>query len=910
MKRIAIFMMIMLMIGACGKGEKVPEEAKVISGLNTSSPVRIFYDDYMVPHIYGKTDEDVYRALGFIEARDRFFQMELFRRIATGRLAELVGDFAGLVVQLDWVMRAMNMTPEGKLVYDVMAENASRKVKEVVKAFVGGVNAYIDKIKEGEDVYCPVEFKYLNITPDLLDHWQVRDVYALDRLLTFFLSTTLDEEFLFSAWYVALHGKGTKEEQLLKELLDFRPVAKTPTLPFFTWDGSTPSPFTPSLKTGNVNGKGIELSPTGLESFYYFLKNVSDTLHIQLTGWASNNFVVSGKKSATGHAFLANDPHLELLTPPILYEFHLDSKSLPGATGSLNVAGLSFVGVPAVVIGHNEHLAWGGTFLGYDVTDIYAETITEISGKDYFLHNGKWYPVVHFSDVIKVRSYPSNTFESKTVDFPYIKWGENWHGPLFRLSNVAMTGAFILMTPSGMNNIDTIAIKWTGMIPTDEAEAYIEINHATTYQEFVSAASKIGVGGQNLVFADDKGNIGYAPFALVPVRQLSPGAEPWHIMDGTVDNEWVGWVPLDELPQVTEAEEIEKYNERGFIATANNEQYGESYDNDPVNGKYYLMPDADIGFREERITQLLQKGIEEGKVDLDYLKMVQTDDYSLVGEYFMKLFRERYLNTDEAKDLIREYHLEDALDYLYRWSYKTPTGTGDPFGRSGEDISPQEITDSVASSLFHAWVKRIVKNTLYDELDYYAIPHPFNEWGVKVLYYLLTATSTTDSPTFDPALGYSYLFDNINTPEIEDPVEIIVSSLAEAVNFWRNVVGSSDLSKFRWGILHQSVFIDPFIPFTRGPFPRDGGDFTVNVGKTDSSGTDFTNTHAAVTRFIVELTPGNVHGVNSLPGFNSGRYPQLEPYDQLPLWLHNQYRDMWFYLDEVKGHTVEKLILR
>ncbi len=901
MKKIALFILLTtILLFSCSRGSE--EKNTKIKEINTGAlknKVYVYYDEYQVPHIYAMNDGDLYWTFGYIEARDRLFQLELFRRLATGRLSELIGDIGGLITQLDWTMRAMNLTPEGREVWDLMVEKSNPAIVDIVNRFVSGINTYIDEIKAGKDVYYPVEFKYLKITPDLLDHWKARDVFAIDRLLTFFLSTTLDEEFLFSSWYVNLKGK---DDDLLNELLDLRPVAKTPTLPYFSWNASpSPAPET------NSNFRS-SLPSTPLKNFYTFLELVRQVFHLPFTGWASNNFVVSGAKSATGHAFLANDPHLELLNPSILYELHLDSKSLPGATGTLDVEGLTFVGVPAIVIGHNEHLAWGGTFLGYDVTDLYAEKITIQNGKDYFYHNGNWYPVKHFFHIIKVRNYPSNTFSEIYADFPYIKWNDtNWHGPLFRLTNLPPTAGFILMTPSGMRGIVNVAIKWTGMIPTSEAEAYIEINRAKTYEDFVRAARLIGVGGQNLVFADDNGNIGYAPFALVPKRQLSPGSKPWMIMDGTVDNEWTGFVPLDELPQVTCKEEIEKYNQRGFIATANNEQYGESYDNDPMNGKYYLMSDADIGFREERITHLLEKGVKEHKIDINYLEKVQTDDYSLVGEYFMDILRKKYLNSSEAKNLISQDNLSSALNYLYKWSYYTPTGTGDPFGKR---VTDSEINDSVATTIFHAWIKRIVKNTIYDELDFYDVPHPFNEWGVKILYYLLTATSTTDSPTYDPSLGYSKLFDDINTSRQETPLEIIVKSLRETVEFLSEKTGNDNPYYWRWGDFHKSLFIDPFIPYTRGPFPRDGGDFTVNVGKTDSSGTDFTNTHAAVTRFIVELNPHHITAINSLPGYNSDRFPQLEQYDQLPLWLHNKYRKMHFYLPNVRKHVTEELILR
>ena len=392
-------------------------------------------------------------------------------------------------------------------------------------------------------------------------------------------------------------------------------------------------------------------------------------------------------------------------------------------------------------------------------------------------------------------------------------------------------------------------------------------------------------------------------------------------MDGSGWCEWQGRIPSDELPQVTAPEDVEKYENRGFICTANNDQIGETarwtmsqlreFLRNPASYpyKHYLYTDTSIGFREGEITELLEKGVSEGTIDFEYMKKVQGDNHSLFGRYFVPSLL-KMLQSEDGNRLISKLSASDqlavnnALSLLAEWDYSTPTGTSDPF--EVRDISEGEIKNSVASSIFHAWVKRFIRYTISDECKYYQIPCPGTGMGAKIVYYALIATSEEISATYDPGLGYSRIFDNVYTQGVtETPAEIALEALVDALKFWQDKTGSTELQQYRWGIVHQAVFLNPFIFKTRGPYPNDGGDYTIDVANTPSDGVNFTQMHGPAMRFVVELKPGRVKAENVLPGTNPGYYEIDGRYDQMPLWLHNQYREMPFYQDEVKKSSVK-----
>lgn len=925
-KFVSLFLLILL--ASCSTTSRKNEKVFTFPGL--SHPVRVYYDHYMIPHIYGENIYDVVKVQGYISARERLFIMDVFRRMAMGRLSELLGDFAGITPSLDAFIRAIFTAPDGEKVYDLLLkqmENSSDPDDEMTlkffRSFVEGINLYLRRLKNGENLYFPPEYKLFEIKPSDIPYWEVRDILAVARLFTFTLSETFDSEFENTIWYTSLKDR---DPEFLMALLDPRPVDRSVTLPFFLqnhWSLAPGSYFPTFYNFLSENKKYPQVSPDRLLPIFNLLKDLREMFFRSLKDWGSNNFVVSGEKSKTGYAYLANDPHLQLMTPPIFYEFHL---MWNGKEGKGNVAGVTFSGTPGVIVGHNEKIAWGVTVVGYDVSDIYAEEITESSGKLFSCDdlnrnhvcekNEYVVPVSIFTDRIKIRNYPEEGFTEEKISIPYIAR----HGPVIFLDNIpSAVGLFISIPSGGAGSLKAVSLKWTGMQPSNEAKAFFLLDRAENFEDFKRAVDNFEVGAQNFVYADVDGHIGYYPHAYVPIRPR--GCIPWMIMDGTGWCEWKGRIPDDQLPQVTTPEDISLYEERGFICTANNDQIGETtgwnafsfakYVSSPCTYpyRYYLYYQDDIGFREGRITQLLEEGLKNNLIDFDYVKRVQSDNFSLFGKYFLSHLL-KYVENDEAKRKIDSLdprvsaQLKQALYYLKNWHFTTPTATSDPFGV--RQFSDDQIRESVVATLFHVWVKRFIKDTISDECNFYNIPCPGNEKGAQVVYYLLTATSVTDSPTYDPSLGYSRVFDDLYTTGVtEDITDIAIRSLIETLSFLKSKFSTTDLEYYRWGALHQAIFLNPFIFKTRGPYPNDGGDFTVDVGDTPAGGENFLQTHGPAMRFVVELKKGRVRAENVLPGFNSGYYENDERFDQMPLWLHNEYREMPFYPDEVEKNALK-----
>jgi penicillin amidase len=297
---------------------------------------------------------------------------------------------------------------------------------------------------------------------------------------------------------------------------------------------------------------------------------------------ASNNWVISGKRTADGKAMLANDPHLAATAPGIWYLSHL-------STPTLRVSGVTLPGVPGVVLGHNDQIAWGATNVGPDVQDLYIETF-DADGK-YRTPGGQVAPTVRREE-IKVRSNPLKP-ETETVTLDVI---ETRNGPIF-------------MEEGGKK----YALKWTALDPKNaEFEAFYSLNRAKDWTGFKNALRTYGGAMQNFVYADTKGNIGWYAAGRVPLRKVGNGSVPY---DGaTNDGDWVGTIPFDELPNL--------YNPPdGYILTANQRIVGTGY-------KYFglLSRDAATPWRARRIRDLLSSNT---KVSMDDVTAIQRDAYNI-----------------------------------------------------------------------------------------------------------------------------------------------------------------------------------------------------------------------------------------------------------------------------------------
>jgi penicillin amidase len=323
---------------------------------------------------------------------------------------------------------------------------------------------------------------------------------------------------------------------------------------------------------------------------------------------ASNNWVVSGKHTADGRPMLANDPHLAPQAPGIWYLVHL-------ATPDMRVAGVTFPGVPGVVLGHNEHIAWGATNVGPDVQDLYRE---EFNDKGEYKAGESWLPVVRRKHIIKVRANPLSP-ETNDVEFEV---EETRNG-------------VVIPTPDG----GRYALKWTARDPRNqEFEAFFMANRAKNWDEFRKAFSTYGGATQNFIYADTKGNIGWQTAGRIPLRRKGQGERIYN--GATGEGDWTAMIPFEEMPRL--------YNPKGgIIMTANQRIVGTDY-------KYQeLARDTAMPWRARRIMDLLKSG---KKFTMDDFRDIQMDAYNYPVHFLAQDVVRRGAASKETIELLKAWN--------------------------------------------------------------------------------------------------------------------------------------------------------------------------------------------------------------------------------------------------------------
>lgn len=552
---------------------QVATKSLSVPGLTAAVTVR--RDARSIPYIEAKTDADLYFAQGYITASDRLWQMDLLRRVSRGELAEIFGRQA---LEEDKRWRRYGFS---KVADDSMA-TLNPQLKKALEDYTRGVNAYIATLNKET---LPVEFKILQYNPA---PWKPTDTICIGKILADGLSSTwrldlirasiqnLPKEKLadltnnITPYDVVLFGRDVPQRQSRNTNYDLRVTNED--LTFAERDAKV---------------RETSLSRVGL-----FAEDLA----------ASNNWVISGKRTADGKPLLANDPHLQPAAPGIWYLSHL-------STPDMRVSGVTFPGVPGIVLGHNENIAWGATNVGPDVQDLYRETFNE---RGEYKTPAGWEKIVVRKEEIKVRPNPlSPATETQTLDVE-----ETRNGP-------------VITDEVGQK----WALKWTARDPKNqEFEAFFLLNRAKDWKEFQNALKTYGGASQNFVYADVKGNIGWIAAGKIPLRRTGDGGLPY---DGaTSDGDWTGYIPFAELPQLYNPAE-------GFIVTANQRIVGSDY-------KYFnvVSRDAANPWRARRIYDLLKNNT---KVALDDVRDIQHDVYSNV---YQELAQEIVKNNAASAETI------------------------------------------------------------------------------------------------------------------------------------------------------------------------------------------------------------------------------------------------------------------
>lgn len=531
--------------------------------------VTVNRDAWGVPHIKAKSLADLAEAQGYIVAQDRLWQMDLLRRVARGQLSEILGP---ATLPIDRRFRTLRFGPAAER----DAGSLEGDAKLVIQAYARGVNRFIETHQDK----LPLEFILLKYKPQ---PWKPSDTLVLAGYMYQTLTNTWEEE-LNRARVTERVGPDRAKDLFSEEAaLDHFVIGD----PNVADDGSqrtgtdsgdddddddiTPDTVLKARENAPIPRPFIDLTSSLAPSVIAWIAETQSELR---HGLGSNNWVVSGTHTATGKPLLANDTHLELSIPPIWYEIHLTA---PG----WNIKGFTIPGAPMIIIGHNDHLAWGFTNSGADVQDLYAETLNPVNQNQYSVH-GKWTDAEIDNETIRVKGAPDD----------HLKILITRHGPI--VHSEGNTG---------------YALRWTATEPGGLANSYNMIGKAQNWEQFRQAMKRVWGPAQNAVYADTEGNIGFMVAARIPIRKKGHGEVP--VPGDSDDYEWTGYIPFDKLPQALNPAS-------GFIATANARVVGPKY-------KPYLTDRWEEPYRIARIWELLHD-----KHDLrpaDMLK-VQTDIYS------------------------------------------------------------------------------------------------------------------------------------------------------------------------------------------------------------------------------------------------------------------------------------------
>ncbi len=463
--------------------------------------VTVRRDERGIPYIEAANETDLYLAQGYVTASDRLWQMDVLRRTARGELAELVGK---TVLEEDKRHRIYGFAK--------LSEQAAAKLpadkRAMLEAYAKGVNALI---ASRDEKTLPPEFRILKYQPR---PWTPADTIIIGALMAETLSTTWQTDVMRAA-FSDLPADRVKEVLPEFSPLDV-PVIGSDQVKSKAVGGKV------SKAAANNDGNVVTVSNEIVRQAAMseeLMKRSLARVGLDAEGLAaSNNWVVSGQRTASGKPLLANDPHLAASAPSIWYLMHL---SAPG----LRTAGVTIPGVSGVVIGHNERIAWGMTNLGPDVQDLYLEKFDPANARRYLTPAG-WKEAEVRREEIKVRSNPLDpATETVTLDVTVTR-----HGPI------------ILEKGS-----ERYALRWTTLDPEAESvTTFYKLNHARDWKEYCDALKTYPGATQNFVYADVDGHIGYYGAGFIPMRKSGDGSVPY---DGSKDDgEWTGYIPFDKLP--------------------------------------------------------------------------------------------------------------------------------------------------------------------------------------------------------------------------------------------------------------------------------------------------------------------------------------------------------------------------
>jgi penicillin G amidase len=779
LRLIAFLVAVVLIVTAAGAAVVVQRGFPQRSGTATlsglSGPVDIVRDASGIPQVYASTPADLFAAEGWLHASERMWQMEIWRRLGSGRLAELFGESQ---VKSDAFVRTLGWRQAAERDY-AAADPATRAV---LQAYSNGVNAWIGAHRDGS---LPFVITGLlgaggGLSGFRLEPWTPIDTLTWAKVQAWALGGNMDTE-IFNALLA-----NRVDQQAVAELNPaYRPSWPVTVPTGAPGSGGAGAEVPGSGSTGVPSGNGA----TGATATTAVDSAASDAASLlglattagriaQVAGFAqpgqagpaglgSNDWVVSGAHTASGNPILANDPHLGVMMPSIWYMVGLHCRPVSTAC-PYDVAGVSFPGAPGVVLGHNANIAWGFTNVNPDVEDLFMEK-PDPTDPSRYLYKGGYLPFTTRREVIHVAGGADVTLQVRsTVHGPVVSDVEDLLKP-------ASEGGGALGQPGVV-----YALEWTATANVQHTfESVLALDRASDWTTFRAALRTFDAPSQNVVYADVAGHIGYQMPGLIPIRRSGTGNAPVPGWDGAHD--WTGYVPFDSLPSLYDPPS-------GIIATANNAAVDSRF-------PYYIGNGWSAGYRAERILQLLRA---TPKLTVADMQRIQGDTLVLQAGPFQAALAAPAIAASTAT--------ADGRTVLGRI-------------RSWDDACGTASTGCAAYTVF-------AYHLLRDVFD----PR-LGASGAGGLARLYVGTEQSAETLVDLlAQPSSRWWDDPSTPIVETRDGVIGKALDQAGADLRRAFG--DPSGWTWGQLHTVTFREPSLgssgipplewAFDRGPYPVAG----------------------------------------------------------------------------------------
>ena len=795
-------------------------------------PVEVLRDQWGVNHIYASTEHDLFFAQGYLAAQDRLFQLELWRRQATGTVAELLGPQQ---LNRDIGTRLFMFRPQN---LDAELNRYHPHGSQIVRAFVAGINAYVTEINQTPEKL-PFEFKTLNTRPGLwtpevvISRHQgllsnIRDelnygrlVYLIGadslRALQWFHPRSDASELKANEPDLTLHvdGKG-----LMQNVLELYEAFRLP-IRFSKADkamGATMEDDALNRRSKDVRGSAMPslgvmaslnpLHPSQAETDAWFDEEK------QFVG--SNNWAISGEKSASGYPMLANDPHRAQSVPSLRYWAHLNA---PG----WNVIGAGEPTLPGISIGHNDYGAWGLTIFDTDNEDLYVYETNPANANQY-RYKGRWETMRTRRETIAVKGQVA-----QTVTLKYTR-----HGP-------------VVFDDGPAHKAYAVRAGWLepGCSPY---LASLRMNQARSWAEFRKACLASRVPGENMVWSDPKGTIGWQAVGLAPIRKNWTGLVP---VPGDGRYEWAGFLPIEQLPHAENPKS-------GVIVTANNNLTPSDFPHRNAIGWVWASPS-----RAQRIEEVLNDG--KRKTISDFMRL-QADYVSLPARTLVPL-----LETLSSEDL----PTEQALAYLRKWNYSLDM-------------------NSVAASIYVGFEASLRRAFADLTVPADAKPYLKSIPTKRILDWAVSPQLATARPISRDSLLLACV-----TQSVAD----LTQRLGPDMETWvygqrtnKHITLTHTLSELAGDEQKKRINL--------GPVARGGYAETVNV-----TGSNLNQEHGASFRIVMDTEDWDrTMGINS-PG-QSGNPDSPHYRDLFSLWAENGYFPVFFTKKRIKQVTESKTIMK